>query len=331
MKYDRFCEEHNEFRCVRSKDGGGIRFIDVNTEELVTFKKLKRLAISLYFDRVNDTNHFEEQIFDCLTHVASITGDIMDEDENLWSYIARKGICLSKTVFFLQSTYVDPSLPPSVFDATPQEQMPLLDFSSQPSNPLIYSSDPFSSNSTMPGTSQTPLQTTSMSTLIDPVLSTSSSLQYSSSSSIASRGTRMICHVCSCTYQGDFCLVCQQNFEFDSSLLADSLTRQDANDEDVNGNQYEDISIQRPSFEELRQIRINNLAPTNNNRETVNVEDSIDQPSTGNSIAPASPESNLLPPNHHVISIHRMRTREDLITEFMNKEVSIISTLLTYF
>ena len=146
----------------------------------------------------------------------------------------------------------------------------------------------------MPGTSQTPLQTTSMSTLIDPVLSTSSSLQYSSSSSIASRGTRMICHVCSCTYQGDFCLVCQQNFEFDSSLLADSLTRQDANDEDVNGNQYEDISIQRPSFEELRQIRINNLAPTNNNRETVNVEDSIDQPSTCLLYTSPSPRDGLL-------------------------------------
>jgi len=59
---------------------------------------------------------------------------------------------------------------------------------------------------------------------------------------------RKLCQVCHCTYEGDYCIICQQNLEFSESLIKDSSTDQVLE------------SPPRPTAEELREIRVNNIA-----------------------------------------------------------------------
>lgn len=109
IKYERFDEEQQVFVNVRTKDGGGIRYIDLPVNEAVPFRSVEQDAISFFFDN-KSCNSFYENLSDCLFNIVSVAGEIMDPEESVWSFLKRKGLCLSKSVFILQSTHV--ILPP---------------------------------------------------------------------------------------------------------------------------------------------------------------------------------------------------------------------------
>ena len=49
MKYERFDPILEQCETVRLKDGGGIRYIDVETSTVITFKEIRETATHLYF------------------------------------------------------------------------------------------------------------------------------------------------------------------------------------------------------------------------------------------------------------------------------------------
>ena len=232
LKYERFSDELQRSVVVKSRDGGGVRFLDVCTEEPVYFKDIEENAKALFFDKDGTKNGFGEEKFDCLTEISTITGEAMDENEDLWCFLKRKGLCLSKCIFFLRSTYV-------------------------PMEPYV---------------------------------------QEEVESFLNSGIKRSICQVCSCTFDGETCLICEQNDAYAESLMNDSsgglsnvgdvstsyfepptAAFQPSNvdiPENLNSPLLEDeeishSEIQRPSPQELRQIRINNIVPSDSPRELV--------------------------------------------------------------
>ena len=50
---------------MRLKDGGGIRYIDVETSTGVTFKEIRETATHLYFDRDASHNSFMGDKINC--------------------------------------------------------------------------------------------------------------------------------------------------------------------------------------------------------------------------------------------------------------------------
>ncbi|XP_057316245.1 uncharacterized protein LOC130657280 [Hydractinia symbiolongicarpus] len=106
LKYERYDNLINEFKVVRLKDGGGPRFVDVEQETPISFQEIKELAKNFYFDD-NNCNNFSENVAECTIDLVAITGQNIDEDEDMWEYLKRKGLVISKTFSVLRSTYVD--------------------------------------------------------------------------------------------------------------------------------------------------------------------------------------------------------------------------------
>jgi len=203
VKYQRYDHEFTTFTTVKSKEGGGTRFIEVQGDKPVTFKDIKRKAIDLYFDK-DENNFFMENRYQCTFDFMNIAEEKLG-DEDLWKYLKDKGMSLSRSVFILQSNFDadDEELPhvlkpnSSYFEQNNERLNIGFDLSTEPS------SDSFK---------------------------------------------RKLCQVCHCTYEGDYCIICQQNLEFSESLIKDSSTDQVLE------------SPPRPTAEELREIRVNNIA-----------------------------------------------------------------------
>ena len=102
IKYEHFDPVQGVYKVVKQSDGCGPRFMDVNNAEPVLFKEIRERALNFYFD--NDRcNNFMERITDCCISIHDVTGQFMDENENLWDYLKKKGVLISKTVFILRS------------------------------------------------------------------------------------------------------------------------------------------------------------------------------------------------------------------------------------
>ena len=50
VKYERFDPILEQYKTVRLKDGGGIRYTDFETSTVVTFKEIRETVTHLYFD-----------------------------------------------------------------------------------------------------------------------------------------------------------------------------------------------------------------------------------------------------------------------------------------
>jgi hypothetical protein len=107
MRYERYCFEEEKFLIVKAKNGGGTRFLEVDFPDDVNFVDIKWQSVGLYFDN-NLHNGFNESSADCLFKLTSQSGEDIDVEENLWDYLNRKGLNVSKTVFTLQSTHSAP-------------------------------------------------------------------------------------------------------------------------------------------------------------------------------------------------------------------------------
>ena len=99
--HERFDNINEVFKNVRVKDGGRPRFLDVICNQPVTFQEIRMKGEVLHFD-VNSWNRFNQKNTDCLIHIYNAADEPLDENGNLWTYIQRKHIFLSKTAFIIK-------------------------------------------------------------------------------------------------------------------------------------------------------------------------------------------------------------------------------------
>ena len=88
------------------KDDGGIRYIDVETSTFVTFKEIHETATHLYFDHDASQNSFMEAKINCVIELVSISGQNLKDEDDVWEFLKRKALCVSKT-FFVQSKCIN--------------------------------------------------------------------------------------------------------------------------------------------------------------------------------------------------------------------------------
>ena len=70
------------------KDGGGIRYIDVENSAVVTFKEIRETAAHLYFDHDASQNSFMEYKINCVTELIAMSGQNLKTNiifGNFWS------------------------------------------------------------------------------------------------------------------------------------------------------------------------------------------------------------------------------------------------------
>ena len=73
VKYERFDPILEQYKTVRLKDGGGIRYIDVKISPVVTFKEIRETATHLYFDHDASQNSFMEDKINCVIELVSMS------------------------------------------------------------------------------------------------------------------------------------------------------------------------------------------------------------------------------------------------------------------
>lgn len=105
VKWERYNPSKEGYEIVKQKDGGGYRFIKVEVGTPLNFEELKYKALKLYFDQ-NDCNNYMEAESECMKSLCGPNGETLDEDEDLWAYIERKGLFLSKCWFVLSTKSV---------------------------------------------------------------------------------------------------------------------------------------------------------------------------------------------------------------------------------
>ena len=76
------------------RDGGGIRYIDVETTTVVTFKEIRETATHLYFDHDASQNSFMEDKINCVIELVSMSGQNLKDEDDLWEFLKRKGLCV---------------------------------------------------------------------------------------------------------------------------------------------------------------------------------------------------------------------------------------------
>ena len=74
IKYERFDPIVEQYKTLRLKDGGGIRYIDVETSTVFSFKEIRETATHLYFDHDASQNSFIEDETNCLIELLSMSG-----------------------------------------------------------------------------------------------------------------------------------------------------------------------------------------------------------------------------------------------------------------
>ena len=95
-----------QYKTVRLKDDGGIRYIDFETSTVVTFKEIRETATHLYFDHDASQNSFMEDKTNCLIELVNMSRQNLKDKDDLWGFLKRKWLCISETFFVLQSKYI---------------------------------------------------------------------------------------------------------------------------------------------------------------------------------------------------------------------------------
>jgi len=109
LRWERFDPEKEKYCLVKQNEGGGHRFVEVIPKNPVSFEEIKEKATGLYFD-CQGKNYFQEDNNHCIITICEMSGNDLDLKEDVWKYLERKGLFLSKTHFILQSkdfNYID--------------------------------------------------------------------------------------------------------------------------------------------------------------------------------------------------------------------------------
>ena len=188
-------------------------------------------------------------------------------------------MCLSKSVFILRSNYIECD-----------RDLPIASLVSLVSNTDVA---PTSTPSTwVPRTELDPASTQSTSDTSNDMSATFSTL--------STPARRKICQTCSHTYEGDKCIICIQNEEYEAGLQMDLLKNDDETNPEIldlfDGTMLDVQEISpaettAPNIDDLREIRINVFS---NNR------------------------------NKRIMKINQLKIKTDLIKAFQNTEVSTI-------
>ena len=107
VKYERSDPILEQYQTVRLKDSGGIRYTDVETFTIVTFKEIRETATHLYFDYDASQNSFMEDKINCVIEMVSMSGQNLKDEDDLWEFLKRKRLCVSKTFFVLRSKCIN--------------------------------------------------------------------------------------------------------------------------------------------------------------------------------------------------------------------------------
>ena len=86
VKYERFDPILEQYKTVGLKDGGGIRYIDVETSTVVDFKEIRETATSFYFDHDASKNSFMEDKINCVIELVSMSGHSLKDEDDLWGF-----------------------------------------------------------------------------------------------------------------------------------------------------------------------------------------------------------------------------------------------------
>ena len=116
-----------------------------------------------------------EDKINCVTELVSMSGQSLKDKYDLWEFLKRKGLCVSKTFFVLRSKYIS-------FENDDQD---------------LPEIDSYFTNTT------TSLFGTN---------------EEEEEKSVGTSVKRKVCQTCCHTYQGNECIICVQNFEFNRSL-----------------------------------------------------------------------------------------------------------------
>ena len=245
LKWSRYDPFKEKYEIVKSKDGGGYRFLKLEEGLPITFGVLKDQALAIYFDD-DDKNPFFEHISDCYKVLCGPKGEEISEDINIWDYLDSKGLFLSKCFFILSTQRVNyeednTTSAISVFDnSNPQ------DFNDNVGNTV------FQEQSLSSPTHKTQQQ--------HPEQLHKNSQHTASQYQVEESHKRLICSVCSCTYEsGSECMICEQNLAFNASCINDLLNENEACAAFSLDDEPNDVGDLAPSQSELRELRLRNF------------------------------------------------------------------------
>ena len=222
VRWSHYDERKKEFSTVRQKNGGGNRFIPYTDEEPLTLETLTQKARALFFP--DGENNFAGRIQEMNTWICNASGVAVFDfpDDGTVDDYLKKNGLYPSSTYFFLRT-----------------------------QPRHLSGDEFES-SELTGAESSPTfeerSSVTFSTVLGPTSTTSE---------------REVCKVCGCSFKnGETCLRCEQNHEYQQSLLADcaktvAAEELDMEQEELQGENFASLV----SIDDMRELRVAHFQP----------------------------------------------------------------------
>ena len=133
---------------------------------------------SSYFDHDAFQNSFMEDKINCVIELVSMSGQNLKDEDDIWEFLKRKGLCVSKTFFVLRPKCIN-------FENDDQDLPEINSYFTETNTSL------FGAN------------------------------QEEEEKPVGTFAQRKVRQTCCHTYQGNECIICLQNSEFNISLEVD--------------------------------------------------------------------------------------------------------------
>ena len=221
VRWSHYDERKKEFSTVRQKNGGGNRFIPYTDEEPLKLETLTEKARALFFP--DGENNFAGRIQEMNTWICNASGvavfDFPDEG-TVDDYLKKNGLYPSSTYFFLRT------------------------------QPRHLSGDEFESSE--------PTGAESLATSEEFVEERSSVAFSTVLGPTSTTSDREVCKACGCSFKnGETCLRCEQNHEYQQSLLADCAKTAPAEEWDLEEEELQGENFTYPvSLDDMRDLRV---------------------------------------------------------------------------
>ena len=217
VRWSHYDERKKEFSTVRQKNGGGNRFIPYTDEEPLKLETLTEKARALFFP--DGENNFAGRIQEMNTWICNASGVAVFDfpDEGTVDDYLKKNGLYPSSTCFFLRT-----------------------------QPRHLSGDEFESSEPT-GTESLPTSEERSSVVF------STGLEPSSTTS-----DRDVCKVCGCSFKnGETCLRCEQNHEYQQSLLADRAKTAAAEELDLEEEELQGENFASPvSLDDMRELRV---------------------------------------------------------------------------
>ena len=214
VRWCHYDERKKEFITVRQKNGGGNRFIPYTDEEPLKLETLTEKARALFFP--DGENNFAGRIHEMNTWICNASGVAIFDfpDEGTVDDYLKKNGLYPSSTYFFLRT-----------------------------QPRHLSGDEFESSEATGAQSLSTSEERSsvaFSTVVGPTSTASD---------------RKVCKVCGCSFKnGEICLRCEQNHEYQQSLLADCAKTATAEELDLEEEEFEGENL--VSLDDMRELRV---------------------------------------------------------------------------